>query len=234
MTAEIPILDLRQEQEPDDRRTRVRRGRTVMRDPSTITGIVLHQTACRYGVTRKALERAGRDRRLALARRVVHGVGKNPGVPAHAIAMREGFVVWPFDLRAYCYHAHALNASTLGLEVEGLYSGLLDDPSSIPDEARRTTPGGSEPDELDELTIATARAALRFLVERGRQEGMPLEFVYAHRQSRGDRRADPGEAIWQVMEQAARALGLRADHRSTWTSGRPIPRAWSSAAAAPY
>ncbi len=225
----VPIIDLRSEQQPDDGRTKLRNGRTVMRDPVGITGVVLHQTACVFDVSDRAVARAGGDRRLALGRRVVRGVGMSPGVPAHAIAMREGFVVRAFDLAAYCYHAHGLNSFTLGLEIEGLYSGLLDDPATLPNEQRITTPGRiGVRDDFDALTIAAAKAALRFLVEQGRREGMPLAFLYAHRQSSSTRRADPGAEIWSVLEPYAISLGLEPRWTYVTGDGRPVPREWSA------
>lgn len=228
------VLDMRSEQDPADSRTRLRRGRTVQRDPPTITGVVLHQTAVLYGVTRAMLRKAAGNRQLALARRIVKGVGANPGVPAHAIAMRDGFVIRAFDLTAYCYHANELNASTLGLEVEGRYSGLLDDPDTLPDEARRTMPGRGEPDVLDDVVLETARAALRFLVTQGLSEGMPLAHLYAHRQSSRTRRADPGEGLWRALEPTARELGLAPDYALVVGDGRPVPTQWAEGGVGRY
>src|SRR5690606_40111361 len=106
-----------------------------------------------------------------------------------------------------------LNASTLGLEVEGVYDG-------------RAT-GSSRPTET---TIDAARAALHWLVETGRSEGMPIRYVYAHRQSSRSRRADPGAWLWrEVALWGVGELGLETRPGYVIGDGRPIPVDWQPA-----
>jgi hypothetical protein len=200
---------------------RVRNGKPVLRKPELVNGIVLHQTAAVFGTSSQQIEAAGGDRELALARRALR-------VACHAMAFRDGFVVAASPLRWHVNHANGLNATTLGLEIDGLYSGLQDDPATIPRrEDLDTTWQRRVPSKLTPSTIEAASAALTWLVEAGRADGMPLEYLYAHRQSSETRRSDPGEAIWKAI---ALELAPRLDLKMLphWSSGtgRPIPRAW--------
>lgn len=216
------LLDLRGEQHPVlfPRRkkadgkvvntSQVVLGKTVVRAPSTVTGIVLHQTACVFGPSDPA-----RRHRRALA------------VPCHALAFRDGTYACPAPLPWFLYTSNGFNATTLGLEVEGKYRGLERDPN--------TCWGGNET-PLDELTVATARAAMRWLVEEGRKLGMPIRLVYAHRQSNGQKPSDPGEGLWKrvVLEYAVPVLGLSTAPSRTMGDGKPIPRAWQPDATGSY
>ena len=229
MIAMPPLVDVRHEQEVAHRKTRVRRGKTVERDVAAVTGIVVHQTAVAFGLTDKQLMASGGNRQLALARR-----GLN--VACHAIAFRDGFFAAVRPLRHFVHHGNGLNAYTLGLESDGLYPGLRDDPATVPEREDLDTTRG-EPDMVTTTIVDAARAALRWMVEEGRREGMPLVNIYAHRQSSGTRRSDPGEELWTrvVEEYAIPTLGLRAHYalslpsklRGKPNNGRPIPLAWS-------
>ena len=172
-----------------------------------------------FGVGRKWLRMADGDEQLAQQLRAIN-------VPSHMLAFREGWLVQAHDLRAYLHHAHRLNGPTLGLEIEGYYGGL-----DRMDFDRR----GREYDELDDLTIETAREGVRRLAEGGQEIGAPIEFIYAHRQS-ANKPADPGEEIWKhvVLQYATPRLGLKPRHDFVVGNGRPIPREWDPAARAPY
>lgn len=222
----IPMLDLRSEQVPAHRKTRTRRGRTVLRDPRRISGIVVHQTAARYGVTDRQLRVSGGNRQLALGRRALN-------VACHAMAFRDGFFVVTHELAAHVNHGNGFNAYCLGLEIDGRYPGLRDDPATTPTREDLITTWGGEPDAITDTIVATAREALRWLVVAGRAAGMPIGHVFAHRQSSGKRRSDPGEELWQrvVMEYAVPVLGLEAHPEMALGSksagpGRPIPVEW--------
>lgn len=195
------------------------RRRPVLRHPRAIDGIVLHQTAVEYGVSTRQVQAAGGDRRLALARR-----GRD--VACHSIAFRAGLYVRAHPLRAYVNHGNELNQRSLGLEVDGRYAGLEDKPETAAREDLLTTWRGP-PTRLAELTIETARAALRDLVERGRAEDMPIEFLWAHRQSSAMRRSDPGEALWDAIAPwAERELSLKTQPGLAVGNGRPLPVEW--------
>jgi hypothetical protein len=219
----VEILDWRARH---DGRTKVsmRGGRVLERDPLAIDSVTLHQTACEFGPAHD------REKRLARALRI----------GAHATAFREGVGVLAMPLRWQGIHANALNATSIGLEVEGLYAGLRDDPSTAPREDLRTTWGGP-PLEVTELVVETARALLTRIVELAAAESVELRYVRAHRQASGTRRSDPGEGLWRAvaLEHAVARLGLRVEPDRTWDSkasgrGRPIPEAWGGRAGAPY
>ena len=219
----IDVLDLRPEQPNPPplvrgkKKWRVRRGRVVERDPATVTGIVVHQTAVRFGVSGRAVKRAGGDRRLALARRAL-------GVACHAMAFHDAkgmaaFAVLANPLPWYVWHGNGFNHRTLGLEIDGNYPGRVGD---------GRTWNGKRPAEVTKGVVAAARRALRELVERGRAEGMPIVDVFAHRQSSKHRRGDPGQELWRrvVLEYAVPVLGLVPHQALVVGSGRPVPELW--------
>lgn len=225
----VPCIDMRAEQEPAHRKTRVRNGKTVQRDPIAITGICLHQTAVRYGVSEQQLRLAGGNKQKALARRSLN-------VACHAIAFRDGFFAVPHQLTSYVLHANGLNAYTLGLEIDGRYPGLVDNPDTVPRREDLETVWGGDPDTVTDTIVQTACAALHWLVTEGRAMGMPITSIYAHRQSSATRRSDPGQALWSRVAEsfAIPVLGLKAHYALALPHsgrkkgmGRPIPRDWA-------
>jgi len=210
------VVDLRSEQtNPPVEKDKWKidaKGKVVVRAPASVSGVMLHQTAVFYGVSSQQQAASGGDRHLALHRR-----GLN--VACHAIAFdgqRAGVVcghgVATAPVAWYCYQANTANAESLGLEIEGAYPGTV-------------TPGCVMPSQT---VIDAARAALRYLVEEGRREGMPIRYVWAHRQSSASRRGDPGEALWKAvaLEYGVKVLGLETQPARTWGDGRPIPVEW--------
>lgn len=192
--------------------------RTVVRDPSTIDGVCIHQTACVFG----PLSHPERRWRRAL------------NVPAHVTAFRDGVYAQSAPLLWFLYHGNALSGRTLGLECEGQYPGLLDDPKTPRREDERSF-WGDEPTPLTPEAIECFRAALRHLVEGGRRLGCPIAHVWAHRQANGGKPSDPGQAVWtEVAEWGCRELGLTARYADVWRDGKPIPKAWAPGATAPY
>ena len=182
--------------------------RVVERDPATIDGIVIHQTACVFG------KRRGQPSRHHRAL----------GVACHALAFNDGTAVLANPLRWLVWHGNGFNSRSLGLEIEGRFPGLVGKPSTLA--AEPETP-------VTALLLDTARDALRWLVEEGRSEGMPLRYVWAHRQSSPTRRSDPGEALWLALLPTFAELGLEVQPALVLNSksgaGRPIPEAWGGA-----
>jgi hypothetical protein len=133
------------------------------------------------------------------------------------------------------YHGNYLNQFTYGLEIEGHYPGLLDDPTTPKREDEQTTWGGGAT-PLDDLTIETARAAIKYLYEEGMKLGSPLQYVWAHRQASSTRQSDPGAGIWKhvVLDYAVAVLGLKTQPSRTWPGGMPIPSAWEPGATGKY
>lgn len=177
-------------------------GKVFVRDPKTITGIGIHQTDCVFGPKADPVAR----HRRAL------------GVPIHALAFRDGVLAIPYPMLWYMYHGNGMNAMSYGLEIEGSYSGVLGQEKA----------GKKTYDLLDELTIETARAGVKYLYEAGLKLNSPLEHIWAHRQSRGVKERDPSEAIWKavVLDYAVAVLGLKTQPDRTWEDGKPIPLSW--------
>ena len=194
-------------------------GKVVIRDPKKVTGIGMHQTACVFG---PAADPNKRYRRAL-------------NVPCHALAFRDGVFATAFPLEWYVYHGNELNAFSLGLEIEGHYPGCLDDPTTPIREDIRTTWGG-KPTPFDDLAIETARAALKYLVEEGRKRGMPIQYVWAHRQSNGQKPSDPGFEIWKhvVLEYGCTQLGLQSEPTRAWRDVKQIPSVWEPGANSKY
>lgn len=199
-------------------------GKVLVRAPETVTGIVVHQTACHFGPAADPARRHDRAH----------------DIPIHAVAFRDGVVALPYPLTWDLYHGNQLNARSLGLEVEGLFAGVEGtDHAPVHDAGGRGDlvaphPGGT--DGLEPLLLETAKRALRELVERGRALGMPIEKVWAHRQSSATRRPDPGELLWThlVLGYAVPVLGLRTEVDLVVGDGRPVPKEWDPSATAEY
>jgi hypothetical protein len=186
-------------------------GKVVVRDPKSIRGIGIHQTACVFGPANDSTARY----RRALK------------VPCHALAFRDGVFATAFPMLWYVYHGNELNSFTYGLEIEGQYPGLLDDPSTPVREDEKTIWGGKAT-PLDEQAIETARAALKYLYEEGMRLGSPLQYIWAHRQSNGVKVSDPGQGLWQhvVLDYGVAKLGLKTQPEKTWGNGKPVPAQW--------
>ena len=223
MIEPVKVVDLTSKQTnppADQSKWKVSGGKVVVRDAASVSGIMLHQTGVWYGVSSAQVAAAGGDRHAAL-----HTRGLN--IACHAVAFDGkdagldcGHGVATAPLKWYCYQANTANAESVGLEVEGVYPGLV-------------TPGCVMPSER---VVNAARDAVRYMVEQGRREGMPLRYIWAHRQSSAMRRSDPGEALWKrvALEYAVAVLGLETQPSRTWGDGRPIPVEWQPGGVGPY
>lgn len=222
--------DLRDERVPLSPKVRMLgSGKPMVRDPSAITGVTVHQMAANFGVSKAQLTAARGDRSLALARRAL-------SIACHAAAFRSGESVLAAPCLWYVQHGNQLNPSTLGLEIDGRHPGLDDDPSTAPLREDLGTTWGGEPCELTDELVTAARDACTWLIEEARTLGCDLRYVYAHRQSSDSRRSDPGQRLWRavVLEHAVPRLGLRVEAARVWGDGRPVPRAWDPAGVGAY
>lgn len=209
----LAVVDLSKEQlEPplfDPPHHRILRGkkqtldRVERRKPNQIDGVVIHQTGCSFGVTAAQMKASDGNRNLAKHRRAL-------GVAAHMTAFDTGFAVLAHPLDWYVFHANALNARSLGIEIEGLFPELIGD---------RELLGGP--------LLKAAKDGLSYLVHKGREQKMPLRWVWAHRQSSLTRPADPGEEIWRklVLDFAVPTLGL-VPQPDFITGGKALPAEW--------
>lgn len=206
---------------------RMRGAEPVRRASTAVNGIVIHQTGIEYGVDRWKLKEAKGDKQLAIARRA-------KDIAAHAVSF-GGFYSQVYPLSYYVYQAQALNRRTLGLEIEGVYPGLMDDPDTLEREDLLSLWKGI-PTVFTKQREKSAKAALRYLFEEGRRLNMPIKYIYAHRQSAQMRRSDPGEEIWRkiVLDYAVPVLGLETRPGLTIGTGRSIPEDWDSEGYGPY
>jgi hypothetical protein len=196
------------------------KGKVVVRDPKTITGIVLHQTACWFGVSTQQVAAAGGDRELALHLRALNIATHLTAFDGRGANLDCGHAIYASPLPWYAYHANGANSVSLGVECEGVYPGLV-------------SQGGETPSPR---LVEASRAAVKFALEEGSRLGMPIEFIWAHWQSSATRRADPGEALWRavVLDYAIPVLGLRTETARVWGDGRPIPVEWDPNGVGPY
>lgn len=226
------MFDLRAEQDyvyPSGRSVIAKHGNSpYLRDIRTIDSIVIHQTGVPFGISDALVRRSDGDRDLARARRALD-------VPCHVLAFRQGFFAVAHALPVWINHAGPLNQRSIGLEVDGRYAGLVDDPKTVAREDLATTWDG-EPEELTELAVQSACAAIDWICKEVRSMGGEISHIFAHRQSSSDRRSDPGEAIWKrvVLDHAVRDRRLKTRPELTFGSGRPIPKEWDPAASAKY
>ena len=211
----MTVYDWRDKQQPggpDPKCGRIVRGKLEIRAPTQIDSIALHQTGCWLGVSTMQRLSAGGDEALARRRRAMR-------IHAHATTLRDGSTVVAYPLRAYVWHGNGANERSIGLEVEGLYTGHA---------------GGSN-DEPTQAVVDGARAALAWLVDAAKAEGVTIRHVLAHRQYSASRRADPGWSLWQgVALWAETALGLTTLPDVTDRDGKPIPKAWDARQVEPY
>lgn len=210
---EVEVIDVRDRpfSERIARKYKRRGGKPVVRDVSDVTGITIHQTAVKYSIRDYQIQAAGGDEKMAFANRALK-------VACHVMAFHDGFVVWTNPLDWYVHHGNGFNSFELGLEIDGNYPGLRDG----------QTWNKKPATEITDISIKAARAALELMVREGREMGMPIEYIHAHRQSSATRRSDPGELLWRhvVLNFAVPVLGLKTEPARTHGEGRPIPEEW--------
>jgi hypothetical protein len=180
---------------------------------SEFTGITYHQTACDMG------EREPR----------YYTIG------AHFAVLRSGRVLWMCDPNRIVYHGNGWNARCVGIEVNGLYSGLEDDPDTAQDEALKTTwddpstPTRETPMTATPQSMVALRNLTRWLKWYGAQHGAKVDFLVSHRQSSTDRRNDPGETIWQEAAVPLHAeLGMSDGGVGFKIGGYAVPAQWDT------
>lgn len=199
------------------------KGKVKERDPKTVRGLVVHQTAVELGVSASQVKAAGGDRELAKHTRMLN-------IPAHAISSQTGKFVVHCPLTWWAYHGHGFNEYSLGLEMEACLPGLKGKP----------TWNKKPPTVITPEFIAACRSALGYLYEEGKALGMPIEFVWAHRQSTA-KPSDPGQELWEavVIDFAVKDLKLKPQYDlvlkdRSGKKGQPIPRDWDPSASAKY
>lgn len=193
----------------------VRKSYKPARRPWTkTTGITLHQTACDMGERVERYDTMG----------------------AHWGVLRSGRIIRLCDDDRIVYHGNGWNTRCVGIEVNGLYAGREDDPSTAIDEALRSTWDNPKtkvrelPMAVTEESMVALRMLMRFIAYDIMTNGGALKVLGAHRQSSADRRNDPGEAIWKsAAAPVSQELGLEYGGVGfKLDDGYPIPECWDS------
>lgn len=166
------------------------------------TGICLHQTACVLGERPERWDSVG----------------------AHFGVMRSGAIVWLHDFTHVVAHGNAWNAQTIGIEVDGLFRGAEDDPSTVWDNPATAAHEQGMP--LTPEQAASLDWLIRWICEQVAAQGGQIRVLVAHRQSSKTRRNDPGEAIWRATRPLAHELDLGFGGAGFEIGGLPIPGEW--------
>ncbi len=168
---------------------------------ATINSIVVHQTGCKMPHTAKGWDRLN----------------------GHIGVTRDGDVILVNGFEDFIHHAQRLSGRSLCVEIAGNFRGLMN-------KANTLWKGGGGPHTLTYGQVAGLTKAFDFIVGEAERTDMHLEFVHAHRQSKGTRIADPGEEIWKKIGQIWQGLLQATDGGNSYSvgSGRPIPREWDS------
>ena len=175
----------------------------VARKVSAVDAVCLHQTACMLG------ERPGRW----------------DSTGAHLGILLSGAIVWLHDWTKRVAHGNSFNASSVGIEVDGLFAGVAGDLSTVWDNP--ATPAREQPQSPTDAQIAALHTAIRWICDDLEAMGGKLKRIVAHRQSSPSRRNDPGSEIWQgAALPLIEELGLTDGGPGYTSGGLPIPEAW--------
>ena len=132
----------------------------------------------------------------------------------HYIALLNGDCLYNNDISRYTFHGSGGNSKLSGVSGEGNFHGL--------EKKRKKKHNG-----WVEHEIVTNRGLMRLAVLRSREEGAPVERLYAHRQYSGGRLADPGEGYWkEIGIPMAKELNLDRRIFEKYSKGNEICREW--------
>lgn len=196
-----------------------------MRDPSTIDGIVVHQTATPMPINTRQVRRARADaEKMGLDPAVLAKARRLALAACHFATTRTGLSVLTRPFRSYLWHGNGFNFHSLGIEIEGLYPGIEGDLSTVRRRVRHKVT------ELTDITVESARDTLAWACEEAPKDDIELKYIWAHRQSSPTRRSDPGEEIWKrvVLEYAVPVLGLKVQNAERRYSKSKKSRGWGA------
>lgn len=169
-----------------------------------ITGVCLHQTACNMGERPERYDTLG----------------------AHFAVLRSGRVVWVHDMDRVVWHGNSWNAGTVGIEIDGLFPGVLGDESTVwndPSTKIREVGQRVTPEQIE-----ATKQLVRWICSVVASHAGDVCALVAHRQASEDRRDDPGSEAWQTI-----ALPLHAELGLTdggvgfkLGTGFAIPESW--------
>jgi N-acetyl-anhydromuramyl-L-alanine amidase AmpD len=173
-----------------------------------ITGVTLHQTACVLGEKPQRWNTVG----------------------AHIGVTRAGQALWMHDFEKVVWHANGLNATTIGIEMDGTYAGVEGDERTF---WRPADEQDRKPQVPTRELVEAAKATVRWVCREVARHGGHVTRLLAHRQSSEQRQSDPGSALWQRVAMPLHVeLGLH-DGGPAYTvgNGSPIPEKWDSSRA---
>lgn len=128
---------------------------------------------------------------------------------------------WLHEMDSYLYHGHGWNKRSVGLEIEGWFSGIGVNPRYLwkPKGSNRT------PMTPTKEQVEAACAAIRYTVRKIEEMGGKIKYIGAHRQSYATKESDPGGLLWQLVAiPMMEELGL--SEAPTLPKGSPIPEDW--------
>ncbi len=180
-------------------KARVIGGKVVVRDPKSITGITLHQTACYFGPGKVRARESRIDKIHARALRV----------HAHVTCFSTGEAVLGFPRLWHVFHGHDFCDEDVGHEHEGLF----DEDGNVFD-----APPGYE---LERVIVAG-----RMAIEADLEALPNIRYVHLHRQTT-NKPACPGRVITrEVGLWACRKFGLMFEPERVHRDGSRVPMDW--------
>jgi hypothetical protein len=142
---------------------------------SEIDNITLHQTAC--------------------------FLAENPtrmlSVGAHFVTGTAGQVWWLHEENRIVWHGNNWNRHGVGIEMNGLYAGVANDPKTVWDNP--ATPQHEQGMIPTAALIEASCSLIRWIDGRIAAHGGKLKHIVSHRQASKDRRDDPGETLWKEV-----------------------------------
>jgi len=171
------------------------------RDPSRIDSIVIHQTGCAMPTNPTKWARLN----------------------AHIGITREGIVILANDFTDWIWHAQGLSRNSIGVEIEGNFCGIQDNLKTL-------WKGGGGPHNLTAEQLAALPVLISLLDQESDRLKFSIDHIFAHRQSKDMRTADPGSEIWGVFGLPLQDRFNADDGGAKFHTGtgRPIPREWDS------
>ena len=157
----------------------------------------------------------------------------------HFIIARSGKVYMANHPQLMIWHGHGLSQHSIGIEIDGNFAGLMNDPTHGGKPYFWTGGKSSAPSIPTNAQLDALDTLVRELADMLKKNGTSLKYIYAHRQSAASRESDAGQIVWQhAVLKLQSELGLQKTTETfTYTSGErgegggnPIPKEWDPAA----
>jgi hypothetical protein len=174
-----------------------------------VKGWCLHQTACYLGASKDP--------------------GRCDKIGAHFVVYQDGRVFWLHDLDRKIIHGNGFNSQTIGIEIDGLFAGVEGDPTTVWDDP--STPKHEQAMTLTPVQATAVKQLIRWTHAEILRHDCKPTVMFAHRQSSGDRRDDPGSKVWHDIAMPMLAELQLSDGGPGFAlqdgqGGLPIPQRW--------